>query len=179
MELVIRKPLECDKDTIERFVESFDGEKFGLHGDYHYRRFDCFEDWLESVKSLETDGMSNWYEVPASEWLCFDSVSGELVAMMNVRHRLNFVMYVTAGHLSLSVKSEFRRVGVASQLIDWTIEFLRDLGEDELMVVCVDGNNASKRLIESKGGIECGRYNLNFEPVLRYKIPLNRLNNNG
>jgi predicted acetyltransferase len=57
------------------------------------------------------------------------------------------------GHIGYSVRPRFRRKGFAGQILDLALIEARNLGIGEALLTCDADNFASRRVIESHGGV--------------------------
>ncbi|MDK1474390.1 GNAT family N-acetyltransferase [Streptomyces sp. 549] len=83
-----------------------------------------------------------------------------------VRHRLNPVLLEWGGLVGYDVRPTARRRGHATAMLRAALPVARGLGLDEVLVTCDHDNSASRRVIESCGGVLEDRR----EEKLRYWI---------
>ncbi|WP_461164100.1 GNAT family N-acetyltransferase [Arthrobacter sp. R4-81] len=60
---------------------------------------------------------------------------------------------MVGGHIGYSVRPRFRRNGFAGQILDLALIEARNLGIGEALLTCDADNVASRRVIESRGGV--------------------------
>ena len=77
----------------------------------------------------------------------------KIVGIINGRHELNDYLLNFGGHIGYSVRKSERRKGYAKKMLKYTSEFLFSLGLEKILITCDKNNIASKRTIESCGGI--------------------------
>lgn len=75
-----------------------------------------------------------------------------LVGFLQLRHRLNDLLYERGGHIGYSIRPSRRREGHASAALHLSLDRARELGLDRVLVTCDDDNLASAATIESQGG---------------------------
>ena len=77
----------------------------------------------------------------------------KIVGIINARHELNDYLLNLGGHIGYSVRKSERRKGYAKKMLNYTSKFLFSLGLEKILITCDKNNVASKRTIESCGGI--------------------------
>ena len=93
----------------------------------------------------------------------------EVVGFLNVRRSLGTDYLRThGGHVGYSIRASRRRRGHAGRALGLALDRARELGLSRLLVTCEDGNEASTRTIESRGG----RLESVHEGMRRYWIEL-------
>jgi predicted acetyltransferase len=97
-----------------------------------------------------------------------DEIAGEL----KIRHHLRGALLRHGGHVGYSVQPKFRGKGVATAMLLWALDRLRELGETEALVTCNDSNTASARVIEKCGGVRIHDSVYDGAPHRRYMIAL-------
>ena len=83
----------------------------------------------------------------------FASDNNKIVGIINARHELNDYLLNFGGHIGYSVRKSERRKGYAKAMLSYTVDFLFSLGLEKVLITCDKKNIASKRTIESCGGI--------------------------
>lgn len=103
--------------------------------------------------------------VPATTlwWVEGDAYLGRLA----IRHRLNESLLERGGHIGYDVPPSARRRGHATAMLRAALPIAAGLGIDKALVCCDEGNVASRKVIETCGGV--------FEdqrgPMRRYWVP--------
>jgi predicted acetyltransferase len=70
-----------------------------------------------------------------------------------LRHVLNDFLLEAAGHIGYSVRPSARRRGLAGWALDEALQSAWKLGIDPVLITCAVDNEASRRTIESRGGV--------------------------
>jgi predicted acetyltransferase len=71
-----------------------------------------------------------------------------------IRHRLTPELSRHGGHIGYHIAPRHRRQGHATAMLAAAVAYCRDtLGLTRLLVTCADTNTASRRVIESNGGV--------------------------
>lgn len=108
--------------------------------------------------------------VPSDTYWTFagDEMAGEV----HVRHFVRGRLWRIGGHVGYSVQPKFRRRGVATAMLQFACDRLRDLGEMDALITCWDENVASARVIEKCGGVRIPDAVDQGRVARRYLIPL-------
>ena len=80
-------------------------------------------------------------------------VDGEVVGRTSIRHELNDFLRHEGGHIGYGVLPSYRRRGYATEILRQSLERIRALGVDPVLVTCDDDNVGSARVIEAAGGV--------------------------
>lgn len=89
---------------------------------------------------------------------------------VSIRHHLNPALRLVGGHIGYSVRPGFRRNGYAGQILDLALIEARGLGIGEVLLTCDANNLASRRVIESHGGVPEAAIGQDTRFKLRYWI---------
>ena len=93
-----------------------------------------------------------------------------IVGIINARHELNDYLLNFGGHIGYSVRKSERRKGYGKKMLNYASEFLFSLGLEKILITCDKNNIASKRTIESCGGILENEVIEETRTTLRYWI---------
>jgi predicted acetyltransferase len=85
-------------------------------------------------------------------------VAGVIVGRASIRHMLNPFLERIGGHIGYAVLPEHRRKGYATEILRQSLDVIRALGVDRVLVTCDVTNTASRRTIERCGGIKAETY---------------------
>jgi predicted acetyltransferase len=91
----------------------------------------------------------------------------EYLGRLSIRHELTPWLHEFGGHIGYVVRPAGRRRGNASAMLAAARPFARDLGIDPALLTCDDTNVASRRVIESNGGV----FEDQREDKLRFWVP--------
>jgi predicted acetyltransferase len=80
-------------------------------------------------------------------------LGAELVGRLTLRVHLNARLRQSGGNIGYVVVPEFRRRGVATQMLRLALPIARDRGLDRALLTCDEGNTGSRRVIEKCGGV--------------------------
>lgn len=115
--------------------------------------FDENEPWaafIERVDSTERGENLPVGYVPATFLVA--ELDGQIVGRVSIRHSLNEYLHQRGGHIGYGIRPEFRRRGLATEILRAALEITRALGIEKVLVTCDDSNIASSRVIEKCGG---------------------------
>ena len=79
-------------------------------------------------------------------------IEGRIAGRLSIRHRLNDFLGLVGGHIGYGVAPEFRGKGVATYMLKYGLEFMKERGEEKVFISCHSENEASRRIIEKCGG---------------------------
>ena len=79
-------------------------------------------------------------------------IDGKIAGRLSIRHELNDFLALVGGHIGYGVAPEFRGQGIATYMLKYGLEFMRERGEEKVFISCHSENAASRRIIEKCGG---------------------------
>jgi predicted acetyltransferase len=89
--------------------------------------------------------------VPCTTWWWVDGE--DYLGRIALRHRLTPGLLEAGGHIGYDVRPPARRRGHATAMLTEVLPVARDMGIDRALLTCLPGNVASRRVIESCGGV--------------------------
>ena len=113
-------------------------------------------------------------------WLIQEDQSGQThwLGRVDIRHQLNDYLRRIGGHIGYVIAPSARKQGYGKKILALALEKIRaghpQLDSDQAILTCDETNFASKKIIESNGGVFAG-YTKQAAPrprKLRYWIPL-------
>lgn len=168
MDLEFRRPSPALFEAFERFRDAFlpsDEDMWtGLFGDAR-TKLPAYLDWLERSAQDRNPGL-----VPMDTYWVF--CGEEMVGELNVRHYLRGPLLLRGGHIAYSVEPKFRGRGIAREMLQYGLRRLKELGEIEALITCLEGNAASARVAESSGGVRIHDAEVAGETHRRYLVRL-------
>ena len=112
-----------------------------------YRDFDAFV--------ARRRGVQERWGVPSTT---FWYISGEhYLGTLIIRHRLTPELAEAGGHIGYQVVLPCRRQGHATRMLAAGLLECRRLGLERVLLTCAAGNEPSRRVIASNGGVHDGR----------------------
>jgi predicted acetyltransferase len=108
-------------------------------------------DYLGSLTGQRT-GMAVPDGLVAATFLVAE-VKGEIVGRASIRHELNDFLWREGGHVGYCVLPPYRGRGHATEILRQSLVVARAAGVDRVLVTCAEDNVASRRVIETCGGV--------------------------
>lgn len=110
--------------------------------------------------------------VPASTfWLVKSQV---FIGHLHIRHELTDFLLRIGGHIGYAIRPSMWRKGYGTHILTLGLIRARKMGLNKVLVTCDETNIASKKIIESHGGVLEGKTVGVEIPKLRYWIDLAR-----
>lgn len=153
--LYIRK---INKDDLEKMIKmAEDKYKHGEMSEEKYLKWknakstDFFENYLEKAKKREQgEGEIQGINFYHFLLLLEDEVIGTGRIRTNIENDDYFNNY--SGHIGYTIIPSKRKLGYGSELLHLLIEKARELGMKEVMIVCLNNNIGSQKVIENNFG---------------------------
>ncbi|MFD7900434.1 GNAT family N-acetyltransferase [Streptomyces sp. NPDC059743] len=111
--------------------------------------FATYVDRLNAEPLEETPRVDGWVPNTTLWYVDGDTFLGRLA----IRHRLNPFLRELGGHIGYAVRPSARRRGHATAMLTEAIPVARGLGIESVLVTCDTTNTASRKVIESAGGV--------------------------
>ncbi len=86
-------------------------------------------------------------------WVDGPDQAPEFIGRIAIRHRLTAALRRLGGHIGYDVRPSRRRQGHATAMLGAALRLAHDLGIDAALITCDTTNLASRRVIESNGGV--------------------------
>lgn len=146
-------PTAADKQAIWDYREEFLDNNDHLDGTGGLADARDFESWYQNNLANRSPETVRPGLVPASTYLAVLQDSGELIGMIDIRHRLNEGLLQFGGHIGYSVRPSRRRQGYAVEMLRLGLAECRKLGIDRVLLTCNKTNIGSAKTIQHNGGI--------------------------
>ncbi len=146
-------PTAADKQAIWDYREEFLDNNDHLDGTGGLADAQDFESWYQNNLANRSPETVRPGLVPASTYLAVLQDSGELIGMIDIRHRLNEGLLQFGGHIGYSVRPSRRRQGYAVEMLRLGLAECRKLGIDRVLLTCNKTNIGSAKTIQHNGGI--------------------------
>ena len=121
------------------------------YGGSSLQNYTDFHEWLNKVNSQEKGENLPPNRVPATQFLSIKN--GELMGLINIRHRLTPELLMESGHIGYSIHPAKRRKGYATEQLRLSLLEAKKLGLNKVLVTCDKENTASAKTIQKVGGV--------------------------
>lgn len=110
--------------------------------------------WCEYLRQLELtrQGLQLASDRVPATFVVAD-VGGRVAGRVSVRHSLTPRLAEWSGHIGFGVRPKYRRVGVATALLQAGLQITAQVGLSRALVTCDPCNDASRAVIERCGGV--------------------------
>jgi predicted acetyltransferase len=136
-----------DAAKVHRDVIELDDWEFLLSSYVQDEEFCAYLDRVAEMKSAETvpEGL-------VTSTFLVAEVDGRIAGRLSIRHELNDFLALVGGHIGYGVTPEFRGQGVATHMLKYGLEFMKNRGVEKVFISCHSENEASRKVIEKCGG---------------------------
>lgn len=122
-----------------------------IHGSAGLGNAKTFEEWYKAFQDNLKEETVREGLVPSTTYLGLDD-KGNIVGMIDIRHRLNPYLLKHGGHIGYSVRKSKRNQGYATKMLSLALEACKRLEIKEVLVTCDKENIASAKTIINNGG---------------------------
>ena len=165
--ITFKEPIDVSFQQIEDYKNEFILNNETIHGAANLTDLSINE-WVKFVENTKYKESVTPGFVTAHTFFALDN--NKIVGVINGRHELNDYLLNFGGHIGYSVRKSERRKGYGKKMLIYTSEFLFSLGLDKVLITCDKNNTASRRTIESCGGILENELIEETRTTLRYWI---------
>ena len=165
--IIFKEPKDVTFEQILDYKEEFVLNNEIIHGADNMTDLSIPE-WVEFTENTKKKESLTPGFVTAHTFFALDN--NKIVGIINARHELNDYLLNFGGHIGYSVRKSERRKGYAKAMLSYTVDFLFSLGLEKILITCDKNNIASKRTIESCGGILENEVATEDRTTLRYLI---------
>ncbi|KMJ59956.1 GCN5 family acetyltransferase [Bacillus sp. LL01] len=111
-----------------------------------------FEEMVkERLNSEKGIGLPEGWIPDSTFWLLREE-DQMILGVVNIRHQLTKTLMNAGGHIGYGIRPSERKKGYATKLLALSIEKTRELGVKDILVVCNEINEASRKTIMNNGG---------------------------
>ena len=148
--IIFKEPKDVSFEQILDYKKEFVLNNEIIHGAANITDLSVAE-WVQFTENTKYKESVIPDFVTAHTFFALDN--NKIVGIINARHELNDYLLNFGGHIGYSVRKSERRKGYAKAMLSYTVDFLFSLGLEKILITCDKNNIASKRTIESCGGI--------------------------
>lgn len=139
------------KESLLEYKSEFIENNEVIHGSAGLGNAKSFEEWYEAFQDNLKEETVREGLVPSTTYLGLDD-KGNIVGMIDIRHRLNPYLLKHGGHIGYSIRKSKRNQGYATKMLSLALEECKRLGIKEVLVTCDKENIASAKTIINNGG---------------------------
>jgi predicted acetyltransferase len=149
LEVTFRAPEPGDEPEVAEAQRIMAREDFTFA--FEYSPGDDFAKWTALMAARRLGKSLPSGRVAASFELAI--VGMRVAGRLSVRHALNEFLMQQGGHIGYGVLPEFRGRGIGKRMLQRGLQLTAALGIDRVLLTCDENNAASRRIIESAGGV--------------------------
>lgn len=165
--IIFKEPKDVSFEQISDYKEEFLLNNEIIQGAANMTALSIPE-WVQFTENTKYKESVTPGFVTAHTFFALDN--DKIVGVINGRHELNDYLLNFGGHIGYSVRKSERRKGYGKKMLFYTSKFLFSLGLDKILITCDKNNIASRRTIESCGGILENEVIEETRTTLRYWI---------
>ena len=182
MELYLRKVTIFDKQIVDDFAREHYVVKDKIEaGDCSlilgktYEEYDDFYEWFKAEQKLDREEDLKKNQVGCTTYLVLTKEEDELIALLDMRHSLDYNHGPVYGHIGIDIRPTKRNKGYYKEILKLSVELAKELNMKKLVIACEYTNIPSKKGIERVFGDDYqlvpveGSYYLVYEKDLRKK----------
>ena len=151
--LLLVLPTAEYRDEIAAYRQEFLDAGDSMDGTGPLRRMADPMEWLAATEACRRGDTVPLGWVQATQFLCVRETDRRVVGMIQVRHYFNEFLEKYGGHIGYSVRPSERSKGYASWMLSAVKPFCRSIGLGSILITCLAGNEASRKVILKNGGV--------------------------
>ena len=152
-EFILIRPTSEYASQIVEYRQEFLDSGDSMDGCGPLRRCESPEEYLTICTQYENSETVPKNLVVATQFLFVRKYDNKIVGMLQVRHYFNEYLAKYAGHIGYSVRPSERQKGYAKQMLKAALPFCEEIGIDNVLISCIEGNIASEKTIIANGGV--------------------------
>lgn len=152
-DFLLVRPTSIYADQISEFRQEFLDAGSSMDGMGPLRRIEDPITYIERCAAGEDPNLVPSNRVPATQFLFIRKADDKLVGMIQVRHYFNELLEKYGGHIGYSIRPSERQKGYAKEMLRIALPFCKEIGLDQVLITCIDGNIGSEKTILANGGV--------------------------
>lgn len=114
--------------------------------------YENFQDLIAKLDEASRGvGLEDGWAPHSTFWLVENS--SELIGVVNIRHYLTDSLLDRGGHIGYGIRPSRRKEGFGKVALGLGLQKAKELGVKKALLTCWNDNLASKKIIESNGGV--------------------------
>lgn len=156
----LTKPLDIYKESYILAIKEFHCEGTNLKYDISELNKN-FNKFLFNINELILNPKLELGKVKESIYWLIDNE--EFIGRISIRHNLSPYLQKYDGNIGFEIRPSKRKMGYGYILLELGIREVRNIGLDNIVIMCKDINKASIKIIEKNNGILIEKYFLKID----------------
>lgn len=152
MELTLKLPTPAQKEQILAYKAAFLQKGDSMDGTAGLKDAESFEAWYTAWQNNGSEETVREGLVPSTTYLAVDE-AGNVMGMLDLRHRLNDHLLQFGGHIGYSVLPAQRKKGIATKMLALALVQCKARNLTRVLITCDKKNIASAKTILNNGGV--------------------------
>ena len=152
-ELLLRRPTAFYAEQILECKKEYLAADSSMDGCGPLRHTDDPIEYIEKCALEEDPKTCPAPLVPATQFMLVRKADDRVLGFLQVRHEFNEYLSTFGGHIGYSVRPSERRRGYAKEMLRLALPCCREIGLDQVLITCMDGNIGSEKTILANGGV--------------------------
>ena len=153
-DLILVRVDETHADELTQYAKEFAKIGDTLHGAPFLEADKCVNEWIAYAHSFEReDTLPDPKFVTATQYVALRKDDPRIFGVVNIRHYLNDALKEDGGYVGYSTRPSERKKGYATAMLILALNIFRQMGKSSIMISCDHDNIASRKTIESCGGV--------------------------
>lgn len=160
------------KEQVLSYRQEFIENKESMDGTAGLQDVETFEEWYQKVCDNRCEETVGEGLVPSTTLLALDA-NGQIVGMVDIRHRLNEYLMHYGGHIGYSVRKSKRCQGYGTSMLGLALKECEKINIFNVLITCSKKNIPSAKIIKHNGGILENELIKSETTIQRYWIKCN------
>ena len=155
MELYARPVTIFDQELVDDFArehyavnDSIQAGDCSLILGKTYKDYDNFYDWFKEEEKLDQEDRLKKGQVGCTTYLVLTKEEDYLIALLDIRHSLNYEHGEVYGHIGIDIRPTERNKGHYKEILKLAVSLVKEYGIEKIVIACEYTNIPSKKGIE-------------------------------